>query len=185
MKKLTYKTKITTNNIHKYSNDLMNHINYLLSRKYYGYVLHYKLDVDDTSQNIYLAIFEALSKGNYDYISIEHIPQFIFSAVRKGISKVKTFSFENIIDYDFEADDYIYLKNIIPEQVNSISYFENNMLSLQLYSELKNILDKKEYNVISLRFGLENDAPNKVYYSQQELSWILGLSRSAISRIEK
>lgn len=94
-------------------------------------------------------------------IYINHIPQFIFSAVGKGISKTRTFSLETIIDYYFEAVDYIYLKNIIPEQVNSIQYFENNMLSLQLYSELKNILDKKEYNVISLRFGLENDAPNE------------------------
>ena len=49
-----------------------------------------------------------------------------------------------------------------------------------LYYKMKNILDKREQNIIVMRFGLDGNKPK----TQKEISSLLNISRSYVSRIE-
>ncbi len=51
----------------------------------------------------------------------------------------------------------------------------------KIYSNIKDILSPREYNIIVLRYGLYGCAE----MTQQEIATILGISRSYVSRIEK
>lgn len=51
----------------------------------------------------------------------------------------------------------------------------------KIYSNIKDILSPREYNIIVLRYGLYGCAQ----MTQQEIASILGISRSYVSRIEK
>lgn len=51
----------------------------------------------------------------------------------------------------------------------------------KIYSNIKDILSPREYNIIVLRYGLYGCAQ----MTQQEIATILGISRSYVSRIEK
>lgn len=65
-----------------------------------------------------------------------------------------------------------------PDVVEKIST-ENDVK--KIYSNIKDILSPREYNIIVLRYGLYGCAQ----MTQQEIATILGISRSYVSRIEK
>lgn len=66
----------------------------------------------------------------------------------------------------------------IPDVVEKIST-QNDVK--KIYSNIKDILSPREYNIIVLRYGLYGCAE----MTQQEIATILGISRSYVSRIEK
>lgn len=51
----------------------------------------------------------------------------------------------------------------------------------KLYNTMKKVLSENELNIISWRYGLNNSEKK----TQKEISDILGISRSYVSRIEK
>ena len=50
----------------------------------------------------------------------------------------------------------------------------------ELYSKMKNVLEKREQDIIVMRFGLDGNKPK----TQKEISELLNISRSYVSRIE-
>ena len=50
----------------------------------------------------------------------------------------------------------------------------------ELYSKMKNVLEKREQDIIVMRFGLDGNKPK----TQREIAKILNISRSYVSRIE-
>ena len=58
--------------------------------------------------------------------------------------------------------------------------FHRQMME-KLIAEMQNRLDPREFKIISLRYGIENN----ISLPQREVAQLLGISRSYISRIEK
>ena len=84
------------------------------------------------------------------------------------------------IDYDKEGTaltlmDIIYCEDTIADDL------DRKVKTEQLRRFLPETLDKRELQIIRLRYGLENDFP----LTQQEVAGCLGISRSYVSRIEK
>lgn len=93
----------------------------------------------------------------------------------------KEFSLFEPIGTDKEGNE-INLLDIVEYEGKDIAeqvILEDNIK--QLYESLEVLLDKRELEVLTLRYGLFNQAP----YTQREVSNQLGISRSYVSRIEK
>ena len=73
------------------------------------------------------------------------------------------------------------LMDIIPSDEDLEQNVENNILTEKLMKIIKNTLTEREYNIIALRYGLNNTPA----YTQREVAKKLGISRSYISRLEK
>ena len=58
---------------------------------------------------------------------------------------------------------------------------ENGIMMERVMEVTKKALGKREYTIICLRYGLEGER----VHTQLEVSKILGISRSYVSRIEK
>ena len=83
---------------------------------------------------------------------------------------------------DTENDSTVTPVDIIPD--NSINIFEEVALNLEmnrLNKIMKNILSGKEYRVMELRYGLNGNNE----HTHQEISNIMGIHRTQISRYEK
>lgn len=75
----------------------------------------------------------------------------------------------------------ITLSDIIPLNELSVdTKVEIKILTEKLLEDMKEILDEREFKIISLRYGINN----KPSLTQLEVAKILGISRSYISRIE-
>lgn len=93
----------------------------------------------------------------------------------------KEFSLYEPIGTDKEGNE-INLLDIVEYEGKDIAeqvILEDNIK--QLYESLEVLLDKRELEVLTLRYGLFNRSP----YTQREVSSQLGISRSYVSRIEK
>ncbi|MDD6071678.1 MAG: RNA polymerase sporulation sigma factor SigK [Clostridiales bacterium] len=93
----------------------------------------------------------------------------------------KEFSLYEPIGTDKEGNE-INLLDIVEYEGKDIAeqvILEDNIK--QLYESLEVLLDQRELEVLTLRYGLFNRSP----YTQREVSNQLGISRSYVSRIEK
>ena len=76
----------------------------------------------------------------------------------------------------------INLIDVVPNlETDVIQTVENNILTEKLLKLIKNVLNDREYEIISLRYGIGG----KPSYTQREVAKKLGISRSYISRLEK
>ena len=75
----------------------------------------------------------------------------------------------NLIDLLYEQDDSVFSK------------VDKSIAKEKLVYIISSILSKREFKVISLRYGLENGR----CYAQREVAVMLKISRSYVSRIEK
>ena len=73
------------------------------------------------------------------------------------------------------------LIDIVPSPDDMQQTVENNILTEKLMLLIKRSLGEREYQIISLRYGLNNGPA----YTQREVAKKLGISRSYISRLEK
>lgn len=73
------------------------------------------------------------------------------------------------------------LMDIIPSDEDLEESVGNNILTEKLGKIIKENLSTREYEIISLRYGL-NNGPS---YTQREVAKKMGISRSYISRLEK
>ena len=89
-------------------------------------------------------------------------------------------SIQDSLGQDKDGND-VELSDIIAETSESvIDQVDNNILNEKLASLIKEILPKREYEIIKLRYGLEGG----YIYTQREVAKKLGISRSYISRLE-
>ena len=84
------------------------------------------------------------------------------------------------IDTDSEGNA-LTIGDIIYEDFDFIDSIDNDIKIKKLKIYIEDVLDKREKEIIILRYGLENNSP----LTQREVSHKLGISRSYVSRIEK
>lgn len=88
--------------------------------------------------------------------------------------------FDNPIDTDKDGNQ-LTLMDIIADEESVCDKTELKIRSEQLYEYVLKALDKRETEIITLRFGLYNRKP----LTQREVAKRLDISRSYVSRIEK
>ena len=104
----------------------------------------------------------------------------ILMFLRKNKKRKGEISFEDALNYDAEGNE-LHLEDILGTEDDIVpKEFENRMDKEQLEKEIS-ILDEREKNIMTLRYGLFNTKE----YTQKEVANILGISQSYISRIEK
>ena len=92
----------------------------------------------------------------------------------------QVYSLEESLGKDKEGNE-ITLSDIIPIDERGVDeVVEAKILNEKLLKDMKEILDEREFKIISLRYGLNN----KPALTQLEVAKIMGISRSYISRIE-
>ena len=89
------------------------------------------------------------------------------------------YSLEESLGKDKDGNE-ITLKDIIASDDDLLSSVENSVLTTDILKLIKSTLPEREYQIICLRFGLNNTPA----YTQREVSKMLGISRSYISRLE-
>jgi RNA polymerase sporulation-specific sigma factor len=76
----------------------------------------------------------------------------------------------------------IVLSDIVPDDsLNLTELTEHQILMKKLIIEMRKHLNEREFKIISMRYGIENN----IALPQREVAAKLGISRSYISRIEK
>lgn len=105
----------------------------------------------------------------------------ILMLLRQQKKHSQVLSLNETLGKDKDGNDVSVQDLIINEQENVIDKVENTILTEKLVNLIKNVLSKREYEIICMRYGL-NSTP---VYTQREIAKKLGISRSYISRLEK
>ena len=104
----------------------------------------------------------------------------ILMFLRKNKRKKIEVSLEDTLNYDAEGNE-LHLEDILGTEDDIVpKELENNMNKEILEREIE-ILDEREKEIMTLRYGLNNTEE----YTQKEVADMLGISQSYISRIEK
>lgn len=82
---------------------------------------------------------------------------------------------------DKEGNELTLIDLISLDDDSVIADVENRLLIEKVMELIKSVLDTREYEIIKLRYGLNNSAA----LTQREVADKFGISRSYISRIEK
>ncbi len=104
----------------------------------------------------------------------------ILMTLRANKKHAKNISFSDTIGVDKDGSE-IELIDIISVEQDKV---EDTLIKNQYLEELKrylNILDEREYQIIALRYGLDNNEE----MTQKEIAAMYNISRSYVSRIEK
>ncbi len=88
--------------------------------------------------------------------------------------------FGDPIDSDGEGNS-ITLGDIMSDDTNVFEVIEDKIRAEELYKVLNSALNKRERQIINMRFGLDGNGG----LTQREVSEFLNISRSYVSRIEK
>lgn len=93
----------------------------------------------------------------------------------------QVYSLNESLDNDKDGSDII-LSDIIPDDREPLTDIaEHNIMMKKLVREMEKRLSPREFKIIALRYGIENN----IALPQREVARKLGISRSYISRIEK
>lgn len=84
------------------------------------------------------------------------------------------------IGVDKDGNDLVIMDMLESDQ-NVIEDVENSIMMEKLTAITKSVLDKREYEIIKMRYGLENTGA----LTQREVAKKFNISRSYVSRIEK
>ena len=104
----------------------------------------------------------------------------ILMFLRKNKRKKIEVSLEDTLNYDAEGNE-LHLEDILGTEDDIVpKELENNMNKEILEREIE-ILDPREKEIMTLRYGLNNTEE----FTQKEVADMLGISQSYISRIEK
>lgn len=152
-------------------------------KKYTGF----ERDTDDLISIGTIGLIKAintfdLEKGNrlvtYAARCIENELLMMLRQERKSIRECSLYE---SLGTDREGNEIHFLDIIESGEPEILKQMEQNEDIRHLYQSLHNSLDKREYQVITLRYGLFLHAP----LTQREVADQLNISRSYVSRIEK
>lgn len=104
----------------------------------------------------------------------------ILMYVRKNKNRKGEISFEDALNYDAEGNE-LHLEDILGTDNNVVPDEIINKFDKMKLKEEINLLDKRDRQIMIMRYGLFNTKE----YTQKEVAEILGISQSYISRIEK
>lgn len=104
----------------------------------------------------------------------------ILMFLRKNKKKKIEISLDETLNYDAEGNE-LHLEDILGTEEDIVpKEFEHKLDKENLKNEI-DILDEREKEIMTLRYGLNNTQE----YTQKEVAEMLGISQSYISRIEK
>lgn len=105
----------------------------------------------------------------------------ILMLLRVNKKHKNTISIEDVLSQDSEDNEISLIDIVFPSAENVEQNVEDAIISKKLDALLKKYLTKREYQIICLRYGL-NQNP---ILTQREVASLLKISRSYISRLEK
>ncbi len=106
----------------------------------------------------------------------------ILMAIRNEQKRQANVSLEDVIGTDEEGNN-ISLMDVLAVEDEDVAYkLDLQEKTAKLYGLIESCLDEREKSIIRLRYGLNESSKR---YTQIEVSKILGISRSYVSRIEK
>ena len=105
----------------------------------------------------------------------------ILMLLRSGKKHKNNVSLTDPVGTDKDGNE-LTLIDLLSEKEDSVfAQVEKSIQREKFVAVLKKILSEREYTILALRYGLENE----VSLAQREVAKKLGISRSYISRIEK
>ena len=104
----------------------------------------------------------------------------ILMFLRKNKKRRGEISFEDALNYDAEGNE-LHLEDILGTDIDDVPNEYEKTLNKELLNREINLLDEREKEIMTLRYGLNNTEE----YTQKEVAEKLGISQSYISRIEK
>ncbi|MGN1207992.1 MAG: RNA polymerase sporulation sigma factor SigK [Christensenellales bacterium] len=104
----------------------------------------------------------------------------ILMFLRKSVRTKNEISLEEPLNVDSEGNELV-LADVISMENDSVTKNLENACEQKILLELVDRLNKREKEIINLRFGLNNCEEK----TQKEVADMLGISQSYISRIEK
>ena len=105
----------------------------------------------------------------------------ILMVIRAGKKYKNTKSLYEPVSYDKDGNEVTPIDLIGQEDESVISKVESRIVQEKLLSVAKKVLDEREYEIIMLRYGINEDKA----YTQNEVAEKYDISRSYVSRIEK
>ena len=105
----------------------------------------------------------------------------ILMHLRSGKKLQKELSLSEALGNDSEGNELTFFDVISDEDESVINEVSRHFQTKLLYEKIKNILNKREAQIIIYRYGLMGNGEK----TQSEVAEILGISRSYVSRIEK
>jgi len=104
----------------------------------------------------------------------------ILMFLRKNKRRKTEVSFEDALNYDAEGNE-LHLEDILGTEIDLVPNTYENMVDKEYLTKEINLLNKRDKEIMTLRYGLNNTKE----YTQKEVAKMLGISQSYISRIEK
>lgn len=105
----------------------------------------------------------------------------ILMLLRAGKKYKNTVSLSDPVGVDKDGNELTIMDLLAEKEENVFSQVEKSIQREKFVKLLKDILNMREYTIISLRYGLEDGVP----LPQREVAKKLCISRSYVSRIEK
>lgn len=105
----------------------------------------------------------------------------ILMLLRAGKKYKNTVSLSDPVGTDKDGNELTIIDVLAEKEDNVFSQVEKSIQREKFIKLLKDILNLREYTILTLRYGLENGVP----MPQREVAKKLGISRSYVSRIEK
>ncbi len=105
----------------------------------------------------------------------------ILMLLRSGKKHKNNVSLTEPVGCDKDGNELTIMDLLSVKEENVFSQVENNIQREKFINVLKTFLNKREYDIICMRYGLIDGVPQP----QREVAKKLGISRSYISRIEK
>lgn len=104
----------------------------------------------------------------------------ILMFLRKNKKRKTEISFEDALNYDSEGNE-LHLEDILGTEEDIVMKEFENVEDKKMLAKEINKLDKRDKEIMILRYGLNNTEE----FTQKEVAELLGISQSYISRIEK
>ena len=105
----------------------------------------------------------------------------ILMHIRANKKHKAALSLHETVGSDRDGNDITLIDIVSIKEESVLSRIENGILKEKMYALIKNVLNDREYKIISLRYGIADG----IGLTQREVAKLLGISRSYISRIEK
>lgn len=119
--------------------------------------------------------------NNFSTYASRCITNEILMLIRSDKKRLGDVSLDSEIATDKDGNS-VTIKEVLPSSDEGIEeQTETKLLARSIIKLMSENLSKREFEIMSMRYGLDGDNPK----TQQEIASMLGISRSYISRIEK
>ena len=105
----------------------------------------------------------------------------ILMTLRAGKKRRGDVSLYDAVGVDKEGNEITLIDMLHTDEDGIFDAVERSMITEKLMDIVKKVLDEREYEIISMRYGLRGGKA----LTQREVAGLFGISRSYVSRIEK